>query len=433
MGYDWQIIVPEIAILATAFILLIADLFLKRGRNAILTGISFVGVMAAMILTFGNFQSLAFGFANTVISDSISFYFRIIFCLGTLLTIFVSSTYIKREMKSIAEYYVLVFISTFGMMVMAASADLITIFLGLEVMSIPLYVLAGIERERNRSREASLKYFLMGAFASGFLLYGIALLFGAYGTTNLLEIAKRLNFGANYSQVLSSAGLASILIGLGFKAALAPFHMWVPDVYEGSIAPVTAFMSAGPKAAAFAALFRILSLFSPVMSDKFTTVLWVLAVITMTWGNILAISQKNIKRMLAYSSVEHMGILSLGADFSRVNQRMHNKMFVADNQAGIAGGRNIGDEYFSAKADVNFADMDLLAEVDGGFRVRRDEYPWGSAHYLAHGAMMPADALTILVRGVLDLDDAIFQNCGIKGQLDAVWLVLDGNWAPADR
>jgi NADH-quinone oxidoreductase subunit N len=311
MGYDWRIISPEIAILITAFLLLIVDLFLKRGRNSVFTGISFVGIMAALLLTFGNYQSFGLGFSNTVISDSISFYFRIIFCLGTLLTIFVSSTYVKREMKSIGEYYVLIFISTFGMMVMASSADLITIFLGLEVMSIPLYVLSGINKDRPRSREASMKYFLMGAFASGFLLYGIALIFGAYGTTNLVEIARRLDIGGNYSMVLSSAGLALILIGLGFKAALAPFHMWVPDVYEGAVAPITAFMSAGPKAAAFAALFRIFSLFSPITSDKFTTVLWILAVVTMTWGNILAISQKNIKRMLAYSSIAHAGYIMI--------------------------------------------------------------------------------------------------------------------------
>ncbi len=222
------------------------------------------------------------------------------------------------------EYYVLIFISTFGMMVMASSVDLITIFLGLEVMSIPLYVLAGIHRDRPRSREAAMKYFLMGSFASGFLLYGIALMFGAYGTTNLLEIARRFNFGTNYSQVLSSAGLIFLLVGLGFKAAIAPFHMWVPDVYEGSAAPVTAFMSAGPKAAAFAALFRIFGLFSPVISDNFTTILWILAVATMTWGNILAIAQKNIKRMLAYSSIAHAGYVMIA--------------LLAGGQAGLSAG-----------------------------------------------------------------------------------------------
>jgi len=307
MNFNWQIISPEIAVLATAFVLLLADLFIRRRRSPIFTLISLIGIIVAIILTFGAYNFPGRGFSNIVVNDYISFYFKIIFCLGTLLTVFASSSYVKTEMKGMGEYYILIFIATFGMMVMAATVDLITIFLGLEVMSIPLFVLAGINRERPRAREASMKYFLMGAFASAFLLYGIALLFGAYGTTNLIEISQRLNIGSNYSQILSSVGLIFILIGLGFKVGVAPFHAWIPDVYEGSIAPVTAFMSAGPKAAAFVSMFRIFALFAPVVSDNFTTILWLLAAVTMTWGNILAIAQKNIKRMLAYSSIAHAG------------------------------------------------------------------------------------------------------------------------------
>jgi NADH-quinone oxidoreductase subunit N len=311
MNFSYRIISPEITILVTAFVLLLVDLFLRRSKNTVLTIIGLVGTMVAIVLTSGNFSILGTSFSNIVVNDYISFYFKIIFCLGTLLTIFASSTYVKTEIHGMGEYYVLIFLATFGMMVMATSADLITIFLGLEVMSIPLFVLAGINRDRPRSREASMKYFLLGAFASGFLLYGIAFLFGAYGTTNLIEIGQRLNLGANYSQILSSVGLILILVGLGFKVGLAPFHTWIPDVYEGSIAPVTAFMSAGPKAAAFAAIFRIFSLFAPVLSDNFTTILWILAVATMTWGNVLALSQKNIKRMLAYSSIAHAGYVMI--------------------------------------------------------------------------------------------------------------------------
>lgn len=311
MGFNWRIISPEIAVLATGFVILIVDLFLKRARNTVLTALSFIGIMIALGLTFNNYSFIGVSFQNIVINDPIGFYFKIIFCLGTLLTIFVSSSYVSREMKGPGEYYVLLFIATFGMMVMASSADLLTIFLGLEVMSIPLYVLAGIYRNRPRSREASMKYFLMGAFASGFLLYGIALIFGAYGTTNLVVIAERLSFGGDYSRILTGAGITFLLIGLGFKVAIAPFHMWVPDVYEGSAAPVTAFMSAGPKAAGFAALFRIFTVFWPVVGENFTTVLWILSVLTMTWGNIMAISQSNIKRMLAYSSIAHAGYVMI--------------------------------------------------------------------------------------------------------------------------
>lgn len=307
MGFNWALISPEIAVLVTGFVILVAGLFLKKGKNSVITAISFIGILAALILTFKSFSITDIGFQGIVIGDRIAFFFKIIFLLGTLLTVFAASTYIRRELKSLSEFYILVFFATFGMMVMASSTDLITIFLGLEVMSIPLYVLAGIYRKRHRSREASMKYFFLGAFASGFFLYGIALIFGAYGSVNLVEISSRFSFAGGTSTILSLAGLALILIGLGFKVAVAPFHMWVPDVYEGAPVPATAFMSAGPKAAGFAALFRIVTVFAPVMSEKITPVLWILAVLTMTWGNILAISQKNIKRMLAYSSIAHAG------------------------------------------------------------------------------------------------------------------------------
>ena len=311
MGFNWRIIYPEIAVLITGFVLLIVDLFLKKFKNGILTAIGVVGIMTSMWLVFDNWSFIGVSFQGIVANDPIAFFFKVIFCIGTLLTILVSTSYVKREMKGIGEYYVLLFMSTFGMMVMASSTDLLTIFLGLEVMSLPLYVLAGIYRQRPRSREASMKYFLMGAFASGFLLYGIALIFGAFGSTNMIEISQRLGLGGNYSGILVGAGMTFLLIGIGFKVAVVPFHMWVPDVYEGSAAPVTAFMSAGPKAAGFAALFRIFSAFWPVLSDNFTTVLWILAVLTMTWGNVLAISQTNIKRMLAYSSIAHAGYVMI--------------------------------------------------------------------------------------------------------------------------
>jgi len=318
MGFSLKLISPEIAVLATAFVILIADLFVKRSRNSVFTALGFIGIMVALTLVFRNFASLQSGFyeANVgfqgmVINDRIGLYFKIIFCIGTLLAIFISSTYVGRDLNGAGEYYVLMFIATFGMMVMASSTDLFTIFLGLEVMSIPLYVLAGISRDRARSREASMKYFLLGAFASGFLLFGISLIFGAFGTTKLAEIAERAALAGNYSMILSGAGAVLILIGLGFKIGIAPFHMWIPDVYEGAPAPATAFMSVGPKAAAFVALFRAVAVFWPSLEQNSHMVLWVLAVLTMSWGNILAISQSNVKRMLAYSSIAHAGYVMI--------------------------------------------------------------------------------------------------------------------------
>jgi NADH-quinone oxidoreductase subunit N len=251
------------------------------------------------------------GFQNMVVSDYIGQFFKIIFCLGTLLTIFISSNYVAREMNGAGEYYTLIFIATFGMMVMASSTDLFTIFLGLEVMSIPLYVLAGMHRGRQRSREASLKYFLMGAFASGFLLFGIAFIFGAFGSTNMIEISRLIVYLDGGGLILAGVGTILMLIGFGFKVGIAPFHMWIPDVYEGTAVPATAFMSAGPKAAGFVALFRVLGLFWPTLEQNAAIILWILAVLTMTWGNILAISQSNIKRMLAYSSIAHAGYIAV--------------------------------------------------------------------------------------------------------------------------
>ena len=318
MEFNWRIISPEIAVLATGFLILVIDLFLKKARNTVFVTVGFVGIMIALGLVFRNFNILqsgfevaTVGFQDMVINDRIGLYFKIIFCLGTLLTLFASSTYVKREMGSAGEYYTLLFIATFGMMVMASSTDLFTIFLGLEVMSIPLYVLAGINRKRPRSREASLKYFLMGAFASGFLLFGIALIFGAFGTTKMAEIYRRLGYISEYSRMLAGAGAVFALIGFGFKVGIAPFHMWIPDVYEGSVAPATAFMSAGPKAAGFVALFRLVGVLWPTLEQNSAVVLWILAVLTMTWGNVLAISQSNIKRMLAYSSIAHAGYVMI--------------------------------------------------------------------------------------------------------------------------
>ncbi|WP_244086284.1 NADH-quinone oxidoreductase subunit N, partial [Desulforhabdus sp. TSK] len=196
--------------------------------------------------------------------------------------------------------------ATLGMMIMAGGAELITVFLGVELMSVSLYVLAGYARTRMISNESSLKYFLLGSFASGFLLYGIALLYGSTGTTNIQAISKVLSTNGLQSPALV-IGMALLVVGFGFKAALAPFHMWTPDVYEGAPAPITAFMSAGPKAAAFAAFARVFYEALPTLQGEWTAVIWAMAALTMSVGNVIALVQENIKRMLAYSSIAHAG------------------------------------------------------------------------------------------------------------------------------
>ena len=233
----------------------------------------------------------------------------IVFLLATIGTIALSMDYNSREGMTAAESHVLLLFATAGMMTLAAARDLMIVFLGIEIMSVAVYVLAGLNRRSEKSAEGAIKYFLLGAFSTGFLLYGIALVYGATGTTNLTQIGERVAQVGLSSNALLVVGIALLLIGFGFKVALAPFHMWAPDVYEGAPTPITAYMAAAVKAAAFAGFLRVwLEAFSGVTSSWHGPVWW-LAVATMIVGNLIALAQKNIKRMLAYSSIAHAGYI----------------------------------------------------------------------------------------------------------------------------
>jgi NADH-quinone oxidoreductase subunit N len=247
------------------------------------------------------------GLAVMIAADDFRWVADWVFLGAAALTVLISFSYLEREQLLAPEYYVLLVFATIGMMVMAAGADLMVIFLGLELMSVAVYVLAGFDRRRARSAEAALKYFLLGAFASGFLLYGIALIYGATGTTNIGLIGTQVGVMTQPS-VMLLVGLALFIVGFGFKIAAVPFHMWAPDVYDGAPTPVTAFMATGVKAAAFAALFRVMIQgFAGVAA--WHDILWWLAVVTMIGGNLFALGQRSLKRMLAYSSVAHAGYL----------------------------------------------------------------------------------------------------------------------------
>ena len=232
-----------------------------------------------------------------------------VFLLGAILAAALSLHYLTRERIVVPEYYVLLLLATLGMMFMGSGVDLIVIFLGLELMSVSVYVLAGINRRSVFAAEASLKYFLLGAFAAGFLLYGIALLYGATGTTNLTMMYLQISGLALHSNTMLVAGIALLLIGFGFKVAAVPFHMWTPDVYDGAPTPVTGFMAAAVKAAAFAALMRVLVQGLAPVSGVWTEAVWWLAAVTMVAGNLIALVQQHLKRMLAYSSIGHAGYL----------------------------------------------------------------------------------------------------------------------------
>ncbi|HTU01429.1 MAG TPA: NADH-quinone oxidoreductase subunit N, partial [Candidatus Sulfotelmatobacter sp.] len=236
-------------------------------------------------------------------------FFNLLFLLVAALALLLSLPAVRRAGMDLGEYCALLLFSTLGMMIMAGGLDLMTIFLGLETLSISLYILVGFLTRDRRSNEAALKYLLLGAFASGFVLYGIALIYGATGTIQLRRVAEILAFGQALHPGLAAIGAGLLIIGLGFKVAVVPFHMWVPDVYEGAPTPVTAFMIAGTKAAAFAAFLRVLLVALPGLRPQWTPILSVLAVLTMCIGNLVAIWQTSLKRMLAYSSIAHAGYI----------------------------------------------------------------------------------------------------------------------------
>jgi NADH-quinone oxidoreductase subunit N len=232
-----------------------------------------------------------------------------IFLIATIGTIAMSLDYNAREGITAGESHVLLLLSTSGMMILAAARDLIIVFLGIELMSVAIYVLAGLNRRRERSAEGAIKYFLLGAFSTAFLLYGVALVYGATGATNFVAIRSNIVRFDLAQNGLLLVGVALLLVGFGFKVAAAPFHMWAPDVYEGAPTPITAYMAAAVKAAAFAAFFRLWLEAFPTLLANWHTAVWWLAVVTMVVGNVVALSQRNIKRLLAYSSIAHAGYI----------------------------------------------------------------------------------------------------------------------------
>jgi NADH-quinone oxidoreductase subunit N len=307
---DLNTILPLLVLVVWTSLLLLVDLFIPKGRKSWTALLAAVGLALAMGLTLAQAGDQASGFGGMVRLDGFSSFLGVLF-LGTgLLSVALAYGYLKRMGLERGEFYTLLMFSVCGMLLMAHAADLIVIFLALELLSIPLYVLAAFARPRADSEEAGLKYFLLGAFATGFVVYGITLVYGATGTTSLAIIVERLALApAALSPILLTIGAALILVGFSFKVAAVPFHMWTPDVYQGAPTPVTAFMAVGAKAAGFAALMRIFVLAFPSLGADLTPVLWALAALTMLVGNIIAIAQTNIKRMLAYSSIAHAGYI----------------------------------------------------------------------------------------------------------------------------
>jgi NADH-quinone oxidoreductase subunit N len=300
---------PWLTLTVTAILILVLDALSAKGRKVNFSYLALAGLAVAAVQAIGLWGKTGTDFARMVFLDNFSNFFYLIFILGAALTVLISRSYLEDYGKNLGEYYALVLFATVGMMLMASGAHLIMIFLGIEVMSIAVYVLAGLFREDLRSNEAALKYLILGSFSSAFLLFGMAMLYGAAGGTLFLsDLAGRLA-AAGSMQPLTLLAIGLLIVGFGFKVASAPFHMWTPDVYEGAPTSVTAFMAVAVKAAAFAAFARVFFLAFPALKVDWNMLLWVLAVATMTIGNVVAIAQTNIKRMLAYSSIAHAGYL----------------------------------------------------------------------------------------------------------------------------
>jgi NADH-quinone oxidoreductase subunit N len=313
-------IVPELIVAMTAMVVIVADaLISRRAARNWLPLITVAGLLAALITPTGFVQLWQYPSSATaelvlrpaaafIQVDGFTNFFRAVFILLAIFGTVVAPSYLVRKQVPQGEYYATMLFSTLGAMTIVLATDLITLFVGIELMTIPVYVLAGIQRRDRFANEAALKYFLLGAFSSALLVYGFAWLFGVTGSTRYVDITAALTSTglANGPTIIA---LALITVGLAFKAAVVPFHQWTPDAYDGAPTPATAFMSVAPKAAAFAAILRVMvSALGPLALD-WSTVFAVLAAITMTGGNIVALAQTNVKRMLAYSSIAHTGYI----------------------------------------------------------------------------------------------------------------------------
>lgn len=307
---------PALILAGWTCILLVIDLFISPERKYWTAWLAVLGLVASAVAL--AIQANAYpgthavsAFEGMLVVDGFALFLQAVFLLSALVGILIALNYLPRRGIERGEYYSLLLFTTAGMMFMSMASDLIMVFISLELLSIPLYILSGFARPDISSEEAAMKYFLLGAFASGFLVFGIALTYGGTGTTALSGVVEAIK-GEAFNLPLAVIGMALILVGLGFKVAAVPFHMWTPDVYQGAPTPVTAFMSVGAKAGGFAALLRVLVIALPGIADQWGWLIAVIAGLTMILGNFVAIAQTDIKRMLAYSSIAHAGYILVG-------------------------------------------------------------------------------------------------------------------------
>lgn len=308
---DGLALLPEILLVVWASALLLLNLFIPEERKGWVAVLAALGLGVALAAALALSTRAYSAFSGMVVVDGFAVFLEVLLAASGIVALALAHDYLQRlGLEQRGEYSVLLLFAVAGMMIIVQAADFIIIFLALELLSIPLYVLAGMARRRADSEEAALKYFLLGAFAAGFLVYGVALIYGATATTSFAEVVAVVKAG-EVAMPLFVAGAALVLVGLAFKVAAVPFHMWTPDVYQGAPSSVTGFMAVGAKVAGFAVLLRLFAFVFPALAVRFVPVLWTLAVLTMVVGNFAALAQRNIKRMLAYSSIAHAGYILL--------------------------------------------------------------------------------------------------------------------------
>ncbi len=409
INFAWMPILPLLIVGLGAMGVLLAGVRIEDDDSGVL-GIPTVAilVLAAIPVMFGFGQPHAVTFAGALATDDFTAFFEIVILFAAAMTALMSIDYVSDAGLPGAEYFSLIMFAALGMMLMAAANDLIVIFLGLETMSIAVYALAGFMRRDPRSSEAALKYFLLGAFSTGFLLYGIALVYGATGSIKLDAIQAALT-GSMLSNPLLLAGLGLMIVGFGFKVAAVPFHLWTPDAYEGAPTPVTAFMAVGVKLAAFAGFMRVFMVHLGPVRANWTEVLWVVAALTMTAGNLSALVQTNIKRMLAYSAIANAGYVMVG--------------MAAAGSAG-AGGSIL--YYLLAYAFTNLGAFAVVVALD-----RRDGAGDNISDYRGLAARHPGLAAVMAIfmlslTGVPPLAGFVGKFYVFSAALDAglVWLVI---------
>jgi NADH-quinone oxidoreductase subunit N len=388
---EWASLTPLVILLAAGVFMLVAAALTRRGwprgLYATFTGAAAIaaGVMQFVLWSHSVHHGPKALVKDVVVVDGPSLFIGISICAALLLAVCVTDSYLRREDLEGPEVYGLYLMAALGGLVMAASNDLIVLFLGLETLSIALYVLAASHRKRIESQEAGLKYFVLGGFSSAFFLYGIALIYGATGTTKLrgdnsIKKALDLSIELRGHRALLVVGVALLLVGLAFKVAAVPFHSWTPDVYQGAPTPVTGFMASAAKAAAFGALLRSIVLSMPQLRDDWRPVIWALAIITLVVGSVLAVVQTNVKRMLAYSSISHAGFMLVGIE--------------AAAHSGAASSRGI--------ASVLFYVLTYAVLASGTFAVatavgRTGDASHGLESYRGLGRQRPVLALALTV------------------------------------